>query len=168
MQGSVHRSFGLTAVITSFDKGGVVTVDPLVDNTYSVGPNFGYVFMHLKGTDILINTVTGEEISRGPGDNSITSPVPFGEWRTTSPEDIVVVCYSPFINADKLPLHTKLEPVVLSSGGSKLMPHLTKFFLAAGDIQINGKTISGSKQVHMKTGDVTMNAVTDVYGFIVK
>jgi hypothetical protein len=168
MRGSVHRSFGLTAVITSFDKGGVVTVDPLVNNTYSVGPNFGYIFMHLKGTDVLINTVTGEEIARGPGDNSITSPMPLGEWRSTSPEDIEVVCYSPFINADKVPLNSRLEPVVLNAGESKLMPHLTQFFLAAGDIQINGKTISGPKQVHMKTGDVTMNAVTNTYGFIVR
>lgn len=168
MRGSVHRSFGLTAVITEFDKGGVVTVDPLVDNIYSVGPNFGYIFMHLKGTDVLINTVTGEEIVRRPGDNSITNPMPVGEWRSTSPEDINVVCYSPFNNADKVPLNTRLEPVVLLSGYSQTMPNMTQFFLASGDIQINEKVISGPQQVRVQTGDVVVRAVTNVYGFIVK
>lgn len=168
MQGSVHRSFGLIAVITSFDKGGVVTLDPLVDNIYSVGPNFGYIFMHLKGTDILVNTVTGEEIARGPGDNSITNPMPPGEWRSTSPEDIQIVCYSPFNNANSVPLSPRLEPVVITSGGGRHMPHMTKFFLAAGEIRINGKSITGPQQVLMRTGNVIMDAVTDVYGFIVK
>ena len=168
MRASVHRSFGLTAIITTFEKNEIVTADPLINNTYTVYENFGYVWMHTKGTDILVNTKTNETIERAPGCNLIDNPLPLGEWRATVPEDVQVVCYSPFNNPGKTPLNTFLEPVVINVGGSKQMPHMTKFFLASGDIQVGGKNINGPKQVLMKTGDVTVVALTDVYGFIVK
>jgi len=60
MKSAAHRSFGLVAVITTFEKGEVVTADPLINNTYTVYENFPYVWMHTKGTDILVNTKTNE------------------------------------------------------------------------------------------------------------
>jgi hypothetical protein len=168
MKSAAYRSFGLVAVITTFPKGANITIDPMVNNTYTVYENFGYVWMHTKGTDILVNTSTGETAERAPGCNLIDNPLPLGEWRATIPEDIEVVCYSPANNSDKVPLRALLEPVVIPAGGNKQMPQMTQFFLAAGDIQIGEKLISGPKPVRMKTGDVIVTAVTDVYGFIVK
>lgn len=168
MKSAIYRSFGLVAVITTFEKGETITVDPMVNNTYTVYENFGYVWMHTKGTDILVNTATGETVERAPGCNLIDNPLPLGEWKATVPEDVEVVCYSPFNNPGKAPLSTLLEPVVISAGGSKQMPQMTQFFLASGDIQIDEKLFSGPKQLRMKTGDTTVTAVTNVYGFIVK
>jgi hypothetical protein len=168
MEVTTHRSFGLVATITKVKKGEVITIDPIIKNVYEVGANFSYINMHIKGVDVLINTVTGESITRNPGDNSINNPVPIGSWRITLPEDAELVCYNPFLNPDNLPLVDHLEPVVLPAGANREMPHLTKFFLAAGTIKVGDKTFGGPKQIYFKSGTAMLHAIDDVYGFIVR
>lgn len=168
MKSAAYRSFGLLAVITTFEKNDVIVMEPIINNVYEVTPNFGYVWMYLKGNDILENIATGEKIERGPGDNLINNPLPVGSWRTLIPEDIQVVCYSPFVNHTMLPLVEHLEPVVLAANDSRMMPHMTQFFLAAGSIQANDKKITGPNQVCFKTSDTNITALDSVYGFIVK
>lgn len=168
MESIVCRSFDLVAAITNFKGGESVTNDPLVNNVFAVGPGFGFVWMYTKGRDVLINTVTGETIERVPGDSLISNPIPYGEWRSTIPEDFEVICYSPFLNAKSVPLSDRLEPVVMATNSSRVMPHMTQFFLGKGTIEIDGKTFSGPRQVLLKTGDKQVTAVTQVYGFIVK
>jgi len=168
MEATLHRSFGLVATIVKVKKGEEITGEPIVKNVYEVGLNFSYVNMHTKGVDVLVNTVTGETITRSPGDNTIDNPVPIGSWRITLPEDAEIVCYSPFINTDKLPLKDYLEPVVIKAGNSKLMTKGTQFFLAAGGVSINEHLISGPKQILVKNDDVLVFATNDAYGFIVR
>lgn len=167
MQSIPYRSFGLVAAISKFKAGEIVTNDPLIDSRFVVGSNFGFVWMYTKGRDVLVNATTGEQIERVAGNNLITNPMPMGEWISTAPEDFEVVCYSPFLNTDKLPLSAHLTPVVIPAGQSAFMPHMTQLFLAQGGIQVDGKIVNGPRQILFKSGDKTIIAQEPAYGFVV-
>jgi hypothetical protein len=167
MGSTIHRAFNLICASVQYQQGQVITNDPLVQSVFTVGSDFPFVWMYTAGKDVLVNTKTGEMIERVAGQDLITSPIPPGEWRSTAPVDFEVVCFSPFINNDQLPLKDHLSPVVIPARETRLMPHMTQLFLAKGEIQVEGKSITGPKQVLFKSGAKQITAMTTVYGFTV-
>lgn len=167
MQTSYHRAFGIAVALTQFDKGEKVVLEPIVDNIFQVGPNFGFVWYNIVGDDLLTNTITGEQIERPAGTCTLTSPIPIGEWRMEIPEDMQVLCASPFLNTGMLPLANHMADFKVLSGEQRLMPGNTKLFLGYGSLTVEGKTITGPQQILFKSGAKQITAITNCYGFIV-
>lgn len=167
MQVTVHKAFDLVVAITKLTQGETFVLDPVVDNIFQAGPNFGFVWYNTVGNDVLTNTVTGEQIARSAGTCTLTEPIPTGEWRTEVAEDLEVLCVSSFMNQNKLPIHAYLTQFKLLSQNQLTVPHGTKLFLGHGSLVIEGKTITGPQQILFKSGDKQVTASTNCYGFYV-
>ncbi len=167
MQITIHRAFGIVVARALYAKDEVATVDPMVNNIFQVGPNFSFVWYNTVGNDLLVNTVTGEQLLRPEGTCTLTAPIPYGEWRTLIPEGMEILCASPFINANMLPLADHMVEFKLLSGAQTVVPHGTKLFLGSGKLTVEGKTIKGPNQISFKSGDKTVTASTNCYGFII-
>jgi hypothetical protein len=167
MQTTYHRAFGIAIAITSFTKGEAVTMDPVINNIFTVGSDFGYVWYNIVGDDLLVNTNTSEQLPRPAGGCTLTTPIPLGTWRMEVPEDMQVLCINPFVNANKLPLSEHVAVFKLLSGEQTTVPHNSKLFLGHGTCKIDNKTIEGPQQVLFKSGDKTIVAQSNCYGFYV-
>lgn len=167
MQTTYHRAFGISVALTSIARGEIIILDPIVNNVFQIGPNFGFVWYNTVGDDLLTNTVTGEQVSRPAGTCTLTNPIPNGEWRMEVPEDLQVLCASPFVNPNALPLSNYLSDFKLLSQNQLTIPHGTKLFLGHGALVIEGKTITGPQQILFKSGDRQVTASTNCYGFYV-
>lgn len=167
MQTSYHRAFGITVTLVSYTKGEVITIDPAVENIFTVGPNFGFVWYNVVGNDVLTNTQTGEKIDRPVGTCTLTSPIPIGEWRTELPENMTLLCASPFLNVDMVPLASHMTQFKLDAGEQTEIEIGAKLFLGQGALLIDGKTISGPQQIHFKSGTKTVTAQNNCYGFFI-
>jgi hypothetical protein len=167
MQTTLHRAFGIVVERTVFKQGELITLDPIINNVFQVGSNFGFVWYNTVGDDLLVNTVTGEQLPRPVGTCTLTAPIPNGEWRMQIPEDMEVLCVSPFMNQSMLPLATHIVEFKLNAGTQTVVPHGTKLFLGSGKLTVEGKTIEGPNQILFKSGDKTVTASTNCYGFII-
>jgi hypothetical protein len=167
MQTTLHRAFGIVVSRTLFVKDEVVVLDPIINNVFQVGPSFSFVWYNTAGDDLLVNTVTGEQLARPVGTCTLTTPIPYGEWRMQIPEDMEVLCVSPFMNANMLPLSAHMVEFKLLSGAQTVIPHGTKLFLGSGKLTVESKTIEGPNQILFKSGDKTVTASTNCYGFII-
>lgn len=167
MQTTIHRAFDLIISITKLTQGETFVLDPVIDNVFQIKPNFPFVWYNTVGNDLLINTVTGEQLPRPVGTCTLTEPIPPGEWRTEVPENLELLCVNPFINANKLPLAAHMGEFKLLSGAQTVVPHGTKLFLGRGKLTVESKTIEGPNQILFKSGDKTVTANTNCYGFII-
>lgn len=166
MNSRPYVAFGYTVVKNVFTAGEVFISDPVVNNVFSVGDLFPYVWFYTKGTDVLINLDTQEQITKTAGDCTITMPYPKGTWRTTLPEDLELWCISPFINNDKTPPVPNVDIFSLRDGQETIVPHGTKLFLIHASIGVAGKVIPAGRQIEFVSGDKTVLAIGDAYGFI--
>lgn len=167
MQTTLHRAFDIVVAITHFKQGEVTVIDPILNNTFQVGLNFGFIWYNIVGDDLLTNTITGEQLARPEGTCTLSSPIPIGEWRMGIPEDMQVLCVSPFLNQTKLPLADYVSDFKLLSQNQLTIPHGTKLFLGHGSLVIDGKAITGPQQILFKSGDKQVTAATNCYGFLI-
>lgn len=161
-----YSAFGYLVAKNVFTAGEVFISDPVVNNVFTVGDVFPYVWFYTKGTDVLINLDTQEQITRTAGDCSTVLPYPKGTWRTTLPEDLELWCISPFSNADKNPPVPNVEVFSLADGQETTVPRGTKLFLINASIQIADKTIPAGRQIEFVSGDKTVSAIGNAYGLI--
>lgn len=161
-----YRAFGYLVIKNNFSAGEVFTIDPVVSNVFSVGQLFPYIWLYTKGTDVLVNVDTQEQITRTAGDCNTYKPYPQATWRTTLPEDLELWCISAFLNSSNNPPLPDVTVFALPSGEQAVVPHGTKMFIASGSINIEGRSIATGKQVEFKSGDKVVTAEGDVYGFV--
>lgn len=166
MYSRAYSAFGYVVAKNIFTAGEVFISDPVVNNVFTVGDLFPYVWFYTKGTDLLINLDTQEEITRTAGDCSVTLPYPKGTWRTTLPENLELWCISPFSNANKTPPVPNVGVFSLADGQETIVPRGTKLFLISASIEIDGKTIPTGRQIEFVSGDKTVLAIGNAYGFI--
>jgi hypothetical protein len=166
MYQKTYLAFGYYIAKSVFTAGEVVISEPVVDNVFTVGDAFPYVWFYTKGTDVLINLDTQEQITRTAGDCTVTLPYPKGTWRTTLPEDLELWCISPFNNTTKHPPVPNVSVFSLANGAQTIVPRGTKLFLLSASIQIDGKTILAGRQIEFVSGDKTVSAIGDAYGLI--
>jgi len=166
MNSRAYIAFGYAVNKNNFNAGEVFISDPVVNNVFTVGDLFPYVWFYTKGTDLLINLDTQEEITRTAGDCSVTLPYPKGTWRTTLPEDLELWCISPFSNTHKNPPIPNVGVFSLLDGQETIVPRGTKLFLIHASIEVAGKVIPAGRQIEFVSGDKTVVASGDVYGFL--
>jgi len=161
-----YLAFNYLVAKNVFTAGEIFISDPVVNNVFAVGDVFPYVWFYTKGTDILINLDTQEQITRTAGDCSITVPYPKGTWRTTLPEELELWCISPFSNSNKTPPIPNVGVFSLADGQETIVPHGTKLFLIHASIEVAGRTIPAGRQVEFVSGDKTVLAIGNAYGLI--
>jgi len=167
MQTSVHNAFGFVVAITKFAKDEIVTMDPVVDNLISVDATFRFIWYNISGSSVLVNQQTGERLVREQGSCTLTDPEPHGSWRLEIPEDLEVLCVSPFMNSDKLPLSAHFAKFYLSANEQTVVPQGAQLFLGRGDLLIEDKVLSGPRQIRFSSSEKTVVAQTDCYGLMV-
>lgn len=164
---TVHKAFDLIVGKTFVAKDTVTSLEPYVQNTMVVGSTFNNVWYWYSGKTTYTNTKTNETITFERGDDTLTTPIPSGEWNATFAEDTRILCLMPHNNPNKLPLSSHLTKFFMKAGDAQELPIGTKLFVGEGSIEINGNTIQGPREVYFKTENKTVKAISDVFGFII-
>jgi hypothetical protein len=86
-----------------------------------------------------------------------------GVFEHTAVEESDVFCYDTRLNAGKM---LDLSPWHLSGGAETILPVGTKLFLCSGVLTVNGNNIDKPTQLHIRSGDSLVTAVSDCYGLI--
>ena len=165
---TIHKAFDLVVTRTTFPAGIVTSMDPMLNNVFQVGTTPSFVWLYTKGRCSGTNTETGQKISRVPGDCTLISPYPRGEWRAEYEEDTELLCISPFMNLEKLPLSDWVTHFVLKAGGTTTLKLGAKLFVGVGKLQIEDKTFVSPSQIRLASGSKVVTAVEDTYGFIIR
>lgn len=167
MDSKPYRAFGHLLSKNTLRAGETnIVSEPIFNSVFSVGDVFPYLWLYTKGHDVLINVDTQEQIVRGVGDSTFTNPYPKGTWRTTIPEDLELWCISAFANPNKKLTPPDITIFALAANQQVFVAQGTKLFLASGTLEIAGSLINGEKQISFSSGDKTVRAVVDAYGFI--
>jgi hypothetical protein len=162
-----YRAFGYLLTKNTLRAGEKhIASEPVFDSVFSVGDRFPYVWLYTKGSDVLVNVDTQEQIVRNAGDSTFTKPYPKGAWRTTMPEDLELWCISAFANPNKKLTPPEITIFSLGDGLQKTVVQGTKLFIASGSLEIDSKTVGPTRQISFVSGDKTVTAVGDVYGFM--
>jgi hypothetical protein len=164
---TIYKAFNLIVTKTYFPAGIVTSMDPMINNVFQIGSTPSFVWLYTKGRCSGTNTKTGEKFTWVPGDCSLVSPYPQGEWRADFEEDTELLCINPFMNQLKLPLADWVTHFTLKAGEATTIPTGTKLFLGVGSLQVESKIFSTPSQIHFASGSKSVIAVNDVYGFIV-
>jgi hypothetical protein len=77
-----------------------------------------------------------------------------------------VFCVSPTPNSSRNPAVPPLDHFALASGASVVLKKGTKLFLAEGTLHVEGKDITGPKQIEVVSGDKSFSAVTPCLGLL--
>lgn len=164
---TVYKAFSVIVVKTVFPAGVVTCTEPLVNNVFQIGSTPSFVWMYTKGRCFGVNTETGQKLNWVPGDCSLVSPYPKGEWRAEFEEDTEVLCISPFMNPSKLPLSDWVTPFILKAGETTALELGTKLFIGVGKLRVDQKSVSSPAQIRFASGGKDVYAEEDTYGFIV-
>lgn len=170
MKITVHGAWEIICGLVSVKAGEVINTEPFVDNKVLIGENSSYVTLHTKGTVTFENIKTGEKKSfkKGdfyPFDDSLAS----GEYKMLFDEDIEHLCISIFTgyNVKYHPLKDKLSPFKLMSGNSIVIEQGKRLFLVKGYISIGEKDFTDINRIKFNSGDKTVIAHEDSYGFFI-
>lgn len=167
MEQRAYAGFGYIVVQNKLQAGetGIIS-EPVFENVFSVGESFPFLWLYTKGTDVLINVNTQGSISRTAGQSTLTDPFPIGTWRTTLPENLEFWCISGYSNPNKNPPLPNVAIFSLLNEQQTVVSHGTRLFLASGALEIGSSTIPFGKQIAFTSGDRTVTAIGDAYGFI--
>lgn len=86
-----------------------------------------------------------------------------GTFKHTAIGDTSLFCFHLQENQNDLPIITKL---VLSANESVILPKGTKLFHCAGEMIVNGNTVSKPTQIRSAANELTITATTNCYGMI--
>lgn len=166
MEKKAYAAFGYMVCKNIFTAGETFISDPVFDNKFSVGEYFPYIWLYTKGRDVLINTATNDVEERFAGDSTISKPYPIGDWTSTLPVNMELFCISGFANSDRTPPLPNVSIFKLSKNQNTTVENGTKLFLAEGALNIASTNYVGVNQIRFTTGDKTVTAIEDSYGFI--
>ena len=173
-----YPAFGYIILKNEFAPGDVVTDELFTNNTYFVinplpydGGNFGntgygYTWVYTSGLIRAVSLTTGAVQERGAGFCNLVTPEQIGMYAFEFIEPGVLFCLSPMANSTKQPRVPQTVHFSLAAGDTVTVPHDTKLFLAVGQLQINGQSHEGVKQIRFSATDQTVTATTNCYGLI--
>jgi hypothetical protein len=178
MQSTLHGAFGLVCAHVSFEKDELIHTQYTTDNIITIGSNFDNVNINIGIDAILRNVDTNEIIPLKVGDvvvgtnytgNTVFDIIlPRGDWELSCDGPGDYMCFSILDNQNYRPITDKLIPFKLKSNESVLVPQDKKLFLCKGSINIEDKNYSGVNRIRFTTGNKTVTAVEDSYGFFVE
>jgi hypothetical protein len=147
--------FGFVVIQNTYPKDSVYEVQTSSDSNTTLFLTKGHMLFRNKQTkQILTEHFPGE----------------FGsDWETdltqaVAVEESVLFCLTAKLNRGYRP---ETAPVVLDADNTETYDANTKFFLCQGTIKVNGSEFTGPSQVAFKSTQ-TVEAITDVYGLIIK
>lgn len=147
--------FGYVLLQNTYPKGNVYEVQ-----TSSTSSTMLFL---TKGHVVYKNKTTGELLDEHfPG--AFGTEWVDGLYEVVAMEESTAFCFDPNINRGYIP---ETMPVVMEAGETYYFESGAKFFLCQGTATVNGTDFTGPYQVAFKSAK-PMEAVTDVYGVIVK
>ena len=147
--------FGYVLLQNTYPKGNVYEVQ-----TSSTSSTMLFL---TKGHVVYKNKETGELVDEHfPG--AFGTEWADGLYKVVAMEESTAFCFDPNINRGYIP---ETMPVVIEAGETYYFESGAKFFLCQGTVIVNGTDYTGPYQVAFKSAK-PMEAVTDVYGIIVK
>lgn len=153
-----YAAFGYVLIENTYADGEVVTA--IIDNNYSC-----YTFWAcgmFKNKNVSTNTEM-QDFATG----CFLRPSDYfpGVFEHTSVGESKVFCLD---ERFKSHTHVQLESFKMVAAESQVLPKDTKLFLCAGNLLVNGRNIDQPTQIHIRTGDTSVTAVTDCYGLLFK
>jgi hypothetical protein len=147
--------FGFVLLQNTYPKDSVYEVQTSSDSNTTLFLTKGHMLFRDKQTKEILN-------EHFPGE--------FGsEWETNlteavAVEESVLFCLTAKLNRGYIP---ETMPVVLEAGETYYFEAGVKFFLCQGTVIVSATDFTGPHQIALKSAK-TMEAVTDVYGIIIK
>lgn len=163
-----HGAFELICIEMFVKSDDILNVGYITNNIITVGSSFDFVTLQKKGTVTFENLSTGEQKISNVGDTNFDVPLEPGEWKINFSEDYEYFCFGPTENGNYLPLRSKLVPFKLMANQSVEIEQGKKLFLGFGSLTINNKTYSGVNRISFSSGNKTVTAIEDSYGFFVQ
>lgn len=168
---TVHPAFGAAAILLDIENGHVIDDYDLKQGIFTVKPdgtynetNDKYVWMVFEGHMRHTNLTTGDVTDRHPGYCSLGIFDQPGQIKVDVLADTKMLCVPPHLR-NGIPLEN-ISAWSLKAGESVAIPQGTKLFLGAGQIDVQGTSVAGPKQVRFASGGKKVTAVTDAYGLI--
>ena len=150
-----HPAFGYVLVRN--------TVDPEVEYVTEINPTSSSRLFYVKGflefylDQSLVYTTREGTVEESASHN-------YARYRTiASPEGCEFFCLDPKINRGALP-STRFD--ILNPGQTLELTANTKFYLCRGEIKIDGTTLSGPKQIFVRSEVKTVEAVTKCFAIV--
>jgi hypothetical protein len=171
-------AFGYVILKNEIDAGEILNDELFKNGKYQISdsrPNdlgkygdvgSGYTWLYTKGRLKHTNIYTDENQVRGPGWCNLVDTVESGLYSVEIIEPMVTFCVSPVGNKDKLPKIPKMEYFHLAKDSTTILVKGTKLFLADGTMTSGTTVLTGTRQVSALSGDVSVTATSDCYGFL--
>ena len=165
MKVTLHKAFGYIVVKNVFETEN----EELQNHQWANGPVSSFdvdaIWITAEGLSRFTEVNTGVIEEYGPGDFTPDVPTP-GLWQFKACEyPTTIFCLEAGNLNEGIDLHM-IEKFTLKSGETVTLQQGTKLFLAHGTLTVDGSSHSGTKQLKLSTGEKTLTATTDCYGFI--
>jgi hypothetical protein len=150
-----------------FKDGKYIITDPRPNDFGKYGDvGSGYTWLYTQGNLKHTNIYTNESEVRGPGWCNLVANVESGMYSAEILEPMVTFCVSPMANKDRLPKIPKMEYFYLAKNNTTTLVKGTKLFLADGTMTTGTTVLNGTRQVSVSSGDISVTATSDCYGFL--
>jgi len=173
-----YAAFGYVIIRNEVEVGHILHDELFKNNTFIITdprPNelgsygdagCGYTWLYTRGKWKNTNLHTKESEVRGPGWCNLVTPGEPGIYFVEFIEPMVVFCVSPLANKNKLPKIPKMEYFYLAKNNTTTLVKGTKLFLADGTMTSGATVLTGTRQVSVSSGDISVTATSDCYGFL--
>jgi hypothetical protein len=170
----MHHAFGYLLAECIYQTGKTHHVPGVVSNNTVVITKtkpLESIWLQTKGTSTLTEINTGVIEKWTEGDSDLTNPCKLGSWQAEYTEDVAIWCLPKNMTNDLNDPNkdidlTKITQFTLLDTQTTTIPNNTKLFLASGSLTINGQSYPGPQQIEVLTGDKSVTATGDCYGFI--
>lgn len=181
MERTIYNAFGYEVVIADIDSNYIDTDDNdfVTNNMYKISNRlrfdispseyvdgmYAHVYVVLAGSWIVHNLNTGTQVTRQPGDNNLTTPIPFGTYVDEHIGWSKRLFISGRFNRKNNPILPPMTYFGLKEGEEYTATEDTKLFLGIGTLVANTTTISQPGSIVISSGK-TVRATTDCHGVI--
>jgi hypothetical protein len=168
METKLHGAFEFICAENNFSANEIIHAPQITDNILVVGPSLDVSCLHTKGTYYYEHIATGNKILIEPGQIYEPGKWEPGEYKVIFDSDWQYFCVNSVANPEYYPVCPKISLFKLLTNESVEIEQGKKLFLATGSLNIGDKNYSGINRIRFTTGNKTVTAVEDSYGFFVE
>jgi hypothetical protein len=173
METKLHGAFEFVCAESTILANEILHMPYITNNIFTFPEHYDIVTLHSKGEVTFENIETNERVTYTVGDfHPLDNKMKPGNWRVIFDNDFEYFCISPTSLSptslvDYAPITSKISPFKLMANESIEIEQGKKLFLAIGSLNIGDKNYSGTNRIKFTSGNKTVTAMEDSYGFFI-
>lgn len=158
MKRTIHAAFGYVVYKNTFEPNEEFIADTSQPNPATIFYTVGHISSFDQNGQLVLRPEPGSLIL---AHDALIGVFP----SVVSSTGAECICIDPKSNRGYIP---DVEVFALTANETASLPQGTKLLLCSGSLNVDGRTFSNVAQIHLKSDDMTVAAVTNCYGLIIQ